>query len=60
MIFCTREISPNTTATNSVTTPSTVTRCSGAEEKEAMFVIAYLTSERVDHLLSPTVRSCTR
>ena len=59
-IFCTSEITPKTTATISVTTPRTVTRCSGADEKEAIFVIAYLISERVDHLLSPTVRSCTR
>ena len=60
MIFCTREITPNTTATMSVTTPITVTMCSGTEEKEVMLVMAYLISDLVDHLLSPSVRSCTR
>ena len=60
MIFCTREITPKTTATMSISTPITVTTCSGAEEKEAMFVIAYLMRDLVDHLLTPSVRSCTR
>lgn len=40
--------------------PSTVTICSGAEEKELIFVSAYLMSDFVDHLLTPSVRSCTQ
>ena len=60
MIFCTREMTPNTTATMSVRTPITVTICSGAEEKEAILVMAYLMRDLVDHLLTPSVRSCTR
>ena len=60
VIFCTREMIPKTSATSSVSTPIPVTRCSGAEEKEVMFVIAYLTRALVDHLLSPAVRSCTQ
>ena len=43
----------------SVMIPNTVTRCSGMDEKDPMFVIAYFTSALVDHLLSPAVRSRT-
>ena len=32
-------------------------RCRGAEAKEEMLVRAYFMRERVDHLLSPAVRS---
>ena len=57
--FCTREIMLNTIATISIVSPSTVTMCSGADENEPMFVMAYLMSDFVDHLLSPSVRSRT-
>ena len=59
-IFCTRAMIPSTTDTASITMPSTVTMCSGAEEKEVMLVRAYFTRDLVDHLLSPAVRSCTQ
>ena len=59
-IFCTRAMIPSTTDTASITKPSTVTMCSGAEEKEVMLVRAYFTRDLVDHLLSPAVRSCTQ
>ena len=58
--FCTREITPSTRETASITKPSTVTMCRGAEEKEAILVRAYFTRDLVDHLLSPAVRSCTQ
>ena len=59
-IFCTSAIMPSTNATASMMKPSTVTICSGAEEKELIFVSAYLMSDFVDHLLTPSVRSCTQ
>ena len=56
-IFCASEIPPRITETSSMITPKTVTICIGAVENEEMLLSAYLTSERVDHLDSPVVRS---
>ena len=57
--FCTSAVMEKTIEMISVMIPSTVTRCSGKEENEPMLVIAYLMSDFVDHLLTPSVRSCT-
>ena len=42
-----------------MTAPKMVTTCIGAAENEVTLEIAYFTSDQVDHLEAPTVRSCT-